>query len=508
MVVVWGDGRNAEPARRFGALAGAEEALALRVAIVTSEAVPFAKSGGLADMVGSLAVALTRRGLDVALVLPAYRCIVERMDVAATGMAFQVPAADGLERTEILEGVAGKDTPVYFVRADRFFDRPGLYGQDGGDYEDNADRFACFARAALALLARLGPYDVLHGHDWQTGLAVAYLRLQPERYPSLASARTVFTVHNVGYQGLFDAGVFPRLQVDAAHYWPNFEFYGDVCFLKAGLSLADRLTTVSPTYAGEVMTAEQGCGLDGLFRARAGDLVGIMNGADYAVWDPATDSFIARRYSAADPAGKHDCKRDLQQRLGLPPTDAPLAGMVARLVDQKGLDILAGALDALLSRDLQIAVLGTGDPHQEQALSGFARRHPDRMAVRIGFDEALAHAVEAGSDLFLMPSRYEPSGLNQLYSLRYGTIPVVRATGGLKDSVSPFDEAAGEGTGFLFEDYASDALVQAVDRALDCYARPVAWRRLMANAMAQDFSVDRTAAEYAALYASFLDRAD
>ena len=482
--------------------------MAPRIAIVTSEAVPFAKTGGLADMVGSLAVALTRQGLDVTLVLPAYRCVVARADVAATGMAFHVPAADGVERAEILQGVAGRDTPAYFVRADRFFDRPGLYGDQGGDYPDNADRFACFARAALALLARLGPCDVLHGHDWQAGLAVAYLRLQPDRYPALASTRTLFTVHNVGYQGRFDAAVFPRLQVDAAHYWPDFEFYGDISYLKAGLSLADRLTTVSPSYAEEIKTPEQGYGLHGVFSERAGDLVGIMNGADYAVWDPSTDSHIARQYSAAAPLGKRDCKRDLQQRLGLASSDAPLAGMVARLVDQKGLDILTGALDALLSRDLQLVVLGTGDSHHEEALREQGRRHPGRMAVRIGFDEELAHAIEAGSDLFLMPSRYEPSGLNQLYSLRYGTIPVVRATGGLKDSVVPFDEATGIGTGFRFDDYSSEALVRAVDQALDCYGRPAAWRRLMANAMAQDFSMDRTAAEYAALYASLLDRAD
>lgn len=482
--------------------------MALRVAIVSSEAAPFAKTGGLADMVGALAVALARQGVDVTLVLPAYRCVAQRPDVAATGMAFPVPAADRVEPTEILEGVAGKDTPAYFVRADRFFDRPGLYGQDGSDYPDNAERFAYFARASLALLSRLGPYDVLHGHDWQAGLAVAYLRLQPDRYASLAATRTLFTVHNVGYQGLFDAGVFPRLEVDAAHYWPSFEFYGNISYLKAGLSLADRLTTVSPSYAEEVKAPEQGYGLHGVFNARAGDLAGIMNGVDYAVWDPAADPLIARRYTAAAPEGKRDCKRDLQQRLDLSPSDAPLAGMVSRLVHQKGLDILIGALDALLSRDLQLVVLGTGDSNHEQALREFGQHHAGRAAVRIGFDEELAHAIEAGSDLFLMPSRYEPSGLNQLYSLRYGTIPVVRATGGLRDSVTPFDEATGRGTGFLFDDYSSEALVQTVDRALDCYRRPAAWRRLMANAMAQDFSVDRTATEYAALYARLVDRAD
>ena len=474
--------------------------MAVRVAIVSSEAAPFAKTGGLADMVGSLAVALARRGLEVTLVLPAYRCILGRTDVAATGMAFDVPTVDGAERADVLQGVAGDGTPVYFVRSDRFFDRDGLYGRDGADYPDNADRFAWFARAALALLAHLGPPDVLHGHDWQAGLAAAYPRAEPQHYPSLASTRTLFTVHNVGYRGLFDAGLFPRLHVDPAHYWPHFEFYGSISFLKAGLALADRLTTVSPSYAEEVKTAEQGFGLDGVFRERAADLVGIMNGADYEVWDPAADAFIARPYSAAAPDGKQACKLDLQQRLGLPPSAAPLAGMVARLVDQKGLDILAGALDALLARDVQVAVLGTGDPHHEHVLTGFARRYPGRMAVRIGFDEQLAHVIEAGSDLFLMPSRYEPSGLNQLYSLRYGTIPIVRATGGLRDSVMPFDEAAGRGTGFLFEDYSPEALVQAVDRALDCFGRTAAWRTLMANAMAQDFSVDRTAAEYAALY--------
>ena len=476
--------------------------------MVASEAAPFAKTGGLADMVGSLAVALARQGFEVTLVLPAYAEVLRRADVVGTGMGFNVPAVDGIERTEILESVLGENARAYFVRTDRFFDRPGLYGRHGADYEDNADRFAYFARAALALLARLGPYDVLHGHDWQAGLAIAYLRLQPDRYPALASTRTLFTVHNVGYQGLFDAGVFPRLQVDAAHYWSNFEFYGDISYMKAGLSLAERLTTVSPSYAEEIKTPERGFGLHGVFKERADDLVGIMNGADYAVWDPSVDPFIARQYSPVAPEGKRDCKRDLQRRLELPPSDAPLAGIVARLVDQKGLDILVGALEALLSRDLQLAVLGTGNPYHEQALRECGQLHPDRMAVRIGFDEELAHAIEAGSDLFLMPSRYEPSGLNQLYSLRYGTIPVVRATGGLKDSVLPFDEATGGGTGFLFEDYESDALVQAVDRALHCHGRPAAWRRLVANAMAQDFSMERTAGEYAELYAKLVDRDD
>ena len=451
----------------------------MRVAIVSSEAAPFAKTGGLADMVGSLAAALARRGLDVTLVLPAYRCVLERGDVAATGMAFPVPAAGGIEQVEILAGVGGAGAQARFVRVDRFFDRDGLYGRGGTEYPDNADRFACFARAALALLARVDPPDVLHGHDWQTGLAVAYLRLQPERYPSLTSTRTLFTVHNVGYRGLFDAGVFPRLQVDSAHYWPNFEFYGNISYLKAGLSLADRLTTVSPSYAEEVKTPEQGCGLDGVFRERAGDLTGIMNGADYGVWDPAVDAFIVRRYSAADPDGKHDCKRDLQRRLSLPPSDSPLAGMVARLADQKGLDLLAGALDALLSRDLQIAVLGTGNPHHERMLVRLRpgapgpHGHPHRLRRGAGprhrggqrpVPDALALRAERPQPALQPALRHDPHRARHRGPAATRSCPSTRRRAKAPASCSGTTRRRRSS--------------EAVDRALDCFGRPDAWRRL------------------------------
>ena len=474
--------------------------MAPRIAIVSSEAMPFAKTGGLADMVGSLGASLTRLGVDVNLVLPAYRNLLRRGDVARTGMTFDVPVADGFERADILEGVAGAGTPAFFVRADRFFDREGLYGPPGSEYADNADRFAFFGRAVLELLTRIGPPDVLHGHDWQSAFAVAVQKLQRERYPGLGTARSMLTVHNVGYQGLFDSEAYSRLLVHSASYWPHFEFYGRVSFLKAGLTLADRLTTVSPTYAREILTAEQGRGLDGVFRERAADLTGVLNGADYDVWDPSVDRHLAHRYAADDLAGKRACKTDLRRRLELPDADGPVLGMVARLVDQKGVDIVAGAAAALLDRELQIVILGAGDPHYEEVLRGVAGRAPGRATVRIGFDDELAHVIEAGSDMFLMPSRYEPSGLNQLYSMRYGTIPIVRATGGLRDSVTAFDPATGEGTGFVFEEYSSEALVEAVDKALGCYRQPEAWAALMRNAMRQDFSVDRAAARYAELY--------
>ena len=470
----------------------------MRVAIASSEAVPFAKTGGLADMVGALAVALADHATDTTLILPAYRSVLDR-NPEATGLAFDVPVAGAAVRADILRECAGR-TPVYFIRADRFFDRDHLYGPPGSDYGDNADRFAFFARAVLQLLSDSDPPDVIHVHDWQAGLVAALLRLQPERYPRLASARTMLTVHNVGYQGLFDADAFWRLGLDSGACWPRFEFYGRTNYLKAGVSLADLVTTVSPTYAEEIKTEAQGFGLDGVFRERAGQLVGILNGVDYTIWNPAADRFIRSPYTAADLTGKRDCRADLQQRVGLPVADRPLVSVVARLAEQKGIDILIGTLDELLARDLQFVLLGTGEAHYEAQLRGIGERHPGQAAIHTGFDEGLAHVIEAGSDIFLMPSRYEPCGLNQLYSMKYGTVPVVRATGGLRDSVSPFDRATRQGTGFLFDDYSPGALLDAVDRALDCYRQPDLWQALMRNAMSRDFSVQRVATQYLDAY--------
>ena len=470
----------------------------MRVAIASSEAAPFAKTGGLADMVGALASALGELATDATLIVPAYRSVLDR-GPEPTGLAFDVPVAGAAVRADILRGCVGR-TPVYFIRADRFFDRDHLYGPPGADYGDNADRFAFFARAVLQLLSESDPPDVIHVHDWQSGLAAALLRLQPERYPRLAAARTLLTVHNVGYQGLFDADAFRRLDLDTGACWPRFEFYGRTNYLKAGVALADLVTTVSPTYAEEIKTEAQGFGLDGVFRERAGQLVGILNGVDYALWDPSADRFIRSPYAAGDLTGKRDCKVDLQQRVGLPVADRPVVSVVARLAEQKGIDILIGALDELLARDLQFVLLGTGEARYEAELRAIGQRHPGQAAIETRFDEGLAHVIEAGSDIFLMPSRYEPCGLNQLYSLKYGTVPVVRATGGLRDSVSAFDRATRQGTGFLFDDYSPGALLDAVDRALDCYRQPDLWQVLMRTAMSRDFSVQRVAARYLDAY--------
>jgi starch synthase len=419
-----------------------------------------------------------------------------------TGIRFPVRVDGGSEDAELLTARLSRAVPVYLIRADRYFDRDYLYGTSEGDYLDNARRFAFFNRAALELLGKIGLPDVLHAHDWQAALSIAFLKAQPERYPGLASIGTVLTVHNLGYQGLSGSGNWHFLGLDRSLFNSEcLEFYGNINFLKAGLVFADTITTVSPTYAREMRTPDYGFGLDGVLQRRAKDLVGILNGVDYAVWNPSSDPFLIHNFSSDDLAGKQACKADLQRIFGLSAKpDTPLLAIVSRLASQKGLDLVEAVLDQLLQRDLQFVLLGAGDKRYQDCFEAAARRHPERIGVRIGFDEALAHKIEAGADIFLMPSRYEPSGLNQLYSLKYGTIPVVRATGGLKDSVQEFDAARRTGTGFLFEPYDGRALLDAVDRALSVFGRKADWTTLMRNAMAKDYSWGRSAREYVDVY--------
>ena len=471
----------------------------LKIAMACPEMVPFAKTGGLADMVASLALAFAKMGHQVLLIMPAYRAAVEHAGVMReTGLRLQVPL-DGLrEEATVLSTTLGPDIPVYFIGADRYFDRPTLYGTPGGDYPDNARRFTFFARGVLELLRHLGAPEVLHAHDWQTALAIAFLKAQPERYPGLATIRTAFTVHNLGYQGLFPPDQWPLLNLDRSLFGPrHFEFYGNINFLKAGLVFADAVTTVSPTYAREIQTAEYGFGLDGVLRERGSHLFGILNGADYDVWNPQIDRSIARSYGPEDVSGKQACKAELQKLFDLPINpDAPLLGSVSRLASQKGFDLIEAVADDLMERDLQFVLVGSGDQHYQELFRTLATRYPGKLSVKIAFDEKLAHQVEAGADMFLMPSRYEPSGLNQLYSLKYGTIPIVRATGGLKDSVQEFDPSTRAGTGFVFEPYESAAFLAAVDRALSTYCQKDQWAALMQNAMRADFSWTHSAAEY------------
>jgi starch synthase len=475
----------------------------MRVVMAASEAVPYAKTGGLADVVGALPQALQRLGIEVSVVIPAYGSIsAQRFAVQPTGWTLHVPVSDRTVAAGILESVTPAGVRVYLIQADPYFARAGLYGTPDGDFPDNAERFAFFSRAILALLSRLGAPDVLHCHDWQTALAPVFLRTDGGRYAALDGTRTVLTVHNLGYQGLFWHLDWHLLNIDGRYFTPDYlEFFGKINYLKGGIVCADAITTVSPTYAREIQTPEFGHGLDGVLVARRHALTGILNGVDYGEWSPESDDHIAAHYSADDPGGKAACKADLQKTVGLPvEAKVPVIGIVSRLADQKGFDLLAAIAPQLLRRRVQVVVLGSGDARYQDLFQDLARRFKKRMSVAIAFNNGLAHKIEAGSDMFLMPSRYEPCGLNQIYSLRYGTIPIVRATGGLADTITDFDAASGAGNGFTFVDYTPAALLACIERALKAYRARTAWPGLMRNAMREDFSWDRSAEAYADLY--------
>jgi starch synthase len=470
----------------------------MEILFVASEVAPWSKTGGLGDVAGALPRALAARGHAVSVVSPRYGSI------AASRAGFVRKDAALRVRGEATALWVRKGPPdVYLVEHERLFgSRRGLYGEAGHDYPDNAERFAFLARAALAVpgAMRLRP-RIVHANDWQAGLVPWLLRHEHAQDPALAGARTVFTIHNLAYQGVFPKEVVPHLGLPWSVFRPEaMEFYDRLSFMKAALTGADALTTVSPTYAREILSPEGGFGLDPVLRLRRDHLHGILNGIDVAEWDPATDPHLPAHYSARAPGGKARCKAALQGELGLPVrADAPLVAMVSRLAEQKGLDLLVAALPDLLARDVQLAVLGSGERAYEEALARAAWELPDRMAVRIGFDEGLAHRLEAGGDAFLMPSRFEPCGLNQMYSLRYGTVPIVRAVGGLDDTVEDYD-GWNRGTGFKIREYTPAALLLAARRAFDTHRDRRAWRGLVARGMAQDFSWDRSAASYEALY--------
>ncbi len=472
----------------------------MEILFVASEIAPWSKTGGLGDVAAALPRALAARGHAVAVVSPRYGGID--------------PRAAGFTRKDGLVRVRGEPTAlwvrrekgrptVWLVEHERLFgSRRGVYGEGGEDYDDNAERFAFLCRAALALPGATGAHPaVVHANDWQTGLVPFLLRHEHAQDPHLAGARTVFTIHNLAYQGVFPKEVVPHLALP----WSVFrveamEFYDRLSFMKAGLVFADVLTTVSPTYAREIRTPDGGQGLDALLRDRAPDLHGILNGIDVGAWDPAADPHLPAHYSARALAGKARCKAALQREVGLPVRpDVPLAAVVSRLADQKGVDLVVAALPALLARDVQLVVLGSGEARYEDALRQAAAERRAQLSVRLGFDEGLAHRIEAGADVFLMPSRFEPCGLNQMYSLRYGTVPIVRAVGGLEDTVEDYD-GWNSGTGFKFREYHPAALMLAARRALELHRDRRAWHALVLRGMAEDFSWERSAASYEAVY--------
>lgn len=470
--------------------------------MISPEIAPFAKTGGLADVVGTLSIALERRGHSLSLITPAYRSsLAGDFPLEVTGTKLDVPVGDRVEQATVVRSKLGSEISVYLIRADRYFDRESLYGTAAGDYPDNAERFVFFSRGALELL-RQQPVDIIHCHEWQAALAAVFLKAQGSRHAEVGSAKTVLTTHNLGFQGIFSEHEWPLLGLDRSYFTPQYlEFYGKINFLKGALVCADKITTVSPSYAEEILTHEQGFGLEGVLQQRAQDLVGILNGVDYSQWNPETDPYIAERYSVSRLTAKRACKIALQRKVALPPRpEAPLIGMISRLTSQKGFDLVERVFERLMDLELQMVVLGAGERRYEEFFAAAAKRYPNRVAARIGFDEPLAHQIEAGSDIFLMPSLYEPCGLNQMFSLKYGTIPVVRAVGGLKDTVEDYDPEASGGTGFVFQAYEPQALLDAIQRALSVFRQKRAWTALRRRAMNKDFSWDRSAAAYSNLY--------
>jgi starch synthase len=488
-------------------LAFVEMAEPLEIAFVSSEMVPFVKTGGLADVSGSLPKALARLGHKVTVFLPRYGTIPFPPGEFAGSVHVPVDSVHrsaGYYVRPLVEGVQ-----VVFVEHPPFFDRPQPYGFGNSDYADNRVRFAFFSRAALEYLRSRGrrPH-VLHAHDWQAGLVPVYLKAFYWDDPSLFHTATVFTMHNLAYQGNFPLDTVGLLGLPANLATGDaLEYHGGISYMKGGILFSELLSTVSPQYAREIQGPEMGYGFDGILRSRAADLSGIVNGVDYEDWDPRVDPFIEKKYSPTDLSGKAECKQGLLRAFGLPSEpDLPLVGVISRLVHQKGFDIVATAWWDLLQRPVRLVVLGTGEPAIEAGLRALAARAPDRFAVRFAYDNVLAHKIEAGADMFLMPSRFEPCGLTQMYSLRYGTIPIVRSTGGLVDTVERYDPASGRGTGFRFDTPDGTGLIWALDQALAVYRNRRAWKRLMRNAMAKDFSWERSARGYEELFRRAMGR--
>jgi starch synthase len=481
----------------------------MRVLLVASEAAPFAKTGGLADVAGALPGALARIGCDVTLVIPAYREVFSKgIPIEATDMVFDVPiGARRLAARVLRSRLPGSQATVLLVGNDACFDRPTLYG-GAEDYADNAERFIFFSRAALEIGGRQErPFDIIHCHDWQTGLVPAYQKLLYQSWPMLNQARTVMTIHNMAYQGLFWHWDMLLTGLDWKYFnWQQMEFYGQLNLLKTGLVFADEITTVSPTYAREIQKDPGGCGLEGVLAARSDALAGIVNGIDTSVWNPAADPHIPRPYTAADfRDGKYAARVALAARLGRAAPDArPLVALVGRLVEQKGIELVIELLGRMAgSGRAHFVILGTGNNGTEEALRRAAASFPGTIDVVIGFDEGLAHLVQAAADIALVPSRFEPCGLTQLYAMRYGTIPVVRATGGLVDTIvdtTPETLRNGTASGFVFEAFDTLALEHALTRALEAHSNDELWDGLVRQVMAQDWSWDSSAREYLRLF--------
>jgi len=479
----------------------------LRVLFVASESVPVVKTGGLADVVGALPKALASEGCEVRVVLPFYRSVRESGVPCRTVLEGMPVEVGGESRpADVLQTFIDDRTVCYLIRQDEFFDRTYLYGPPEGGYPDNDLRYICLCRAVFSLCRALSYFpDVMHCHDWQAAMVPAYLRFLYGRSAGFGHTRSLLTIHNLAYQGLFPAETFPRTGLPGTFFTPEgMEFWGNANFLKAGIVSADRISTVSPTYSREILSPEFGCGLEGVLSGRAGDLHGILNGADYQAWDPARDLYLAARYDPDRLEAKQKCKESLIREMGIRPEaeKQPLFGMISRLTAQKGVDLVVAAAREMLDLGVHCVILGEGEERYRADCESLVRRFPGRFSVRFGFDNALAHRIQAGSDFLMMPSRFEPCGLNQIYAMRYGTVPVVKATGGLRDTVTEFvPGASGEGTGFLFEHHDPGSFLEAVKKAVRVRgAGGSEWDRIRSNGMNRSFSWARSAREYRRLY--------
>ncbi|HLK88185.1 MAG TPA: glycogen synthase GlgA [Candidatus Binataceae bacterium] len=471
----------------------------MKIAIVAAEITPWAKAGGLADVIGALPSALKQSGADTAVILPGYRGILGALRTTQVAASLSVPLGDSSVQFDVLRADSRDGVPLYLVHRPDYFDRPGIYGENGADYPDNLRRYVMFGRAAALVAARFIRPQVLHAHDWHAAVAPIVARADPSLRTALGDALVAFTLHNLAFQGISEPQDFGLLNIDRSYFSMEcLEFWGRINLMKGAIVLADGASTVSPTYAREVSgDPELGFGLEGVLRGKGRRFVGILNGADYTEWDPAIDPTIAARYTRARPEGKMICRRALRRLAGLADSaDEPIVGMVTRMTPQKGVNLIGDGLDAMMGLGVQLVMLASGDPALEKYFKAAEERFPGRLRVELAFDNTLAHQIQAGSDIFLMPSRFEPCGLTQMYALKYGTAPLVRATGGLRDTVAEFDARRGTGNGFTFEAYSAEAMVAALARARNLFSDRAAWQRLMDNCFAADFSWAVSARNY------------
>jgi starch synthase len=480
----------------------------LKVLFLSSEAVPFAKTGGLADVAGALPAALKRLGLDVRLVLPFYRTTRDAgLQIRPRLADLEVPFGNEILTSDVLECKTKEGVLTYLIDREDMYDRLNLYGNERGDHYDNLERFSFLSHAVFALTDAI-PFipDVIHCHDWQTGLVPALLQSEGEKDSALWGTPSVFTIHNIGYQGIFAKERFPvtGLPMNGFFHLEGLEFWGKISLLKAGIVYADAVTTVSPKYAQEIQTPGYGMGMEEIVKHWRAKLSGILNGADYQVWDPSIDPHISASYSFHEISGKRKCKESLIQEMDLDPTlkGRPLLGMISRLGPQKGFDLLLSVLDEIMALDVGLVILGSGERSIVEAIRNAARHHPQRLGFITGYDDPLAHRIMSAADIFLIPSRYEPCGLTQMYALRYGTVPVVRATGGLDDTIQHFNPSNEEGNGFKFSAYEPKAFLDQVRYAVDVFQVKSVWRSLLANGMKVDFSWERSARKYLEIYRS------